>query len=121
MLIRFGGLLTLIAIGVWLWAIFDSITAPAERIRALPKAIWVIIVLIFSTPGAIAWFAFGRPRAAARTPGSGSGRMLGAFGSGGGQPPRRSTAPDDDPDFLRRLRDDLRKPGGDQPPDEPRG
>ncbi|MEP6599248.1 MAG: PLD nuclease N-terminal domain-containing protein [Actinomycetota bacterium] len=119
MLIRFGGLLTLIAVGVWLWAVFDSITAPADRIRALPKAIWVIIVLLFSTLGAIAWFAFGRPRATARTPGGGVGRMLG--GSSAGPPPRRSVAPDDDPDFLRRLRDEMRKPGTDQPPEEPRG
>ncbi len=121
MLIRFGGLLSLVAIALWLWAIFDSLTAPAERIRYLPKAVWVIIVLLFVDLGAIAWFLFGRPRAAAGAKAGLPQRMIGRFGGGGsagGKLPSRSTAPDDDPDFLRRLGDQVRREHPDQG-DEP--
>jgi hypothetical protein len=122
MLIRFGGLLGLIAIAVWLWAIFDSMTAPAERIRHLPKAVWVIIVLLFTDLGAIAWFLFGRPRASADADANLPQRTMGRFGTdssgSGNQLPRRSVAPDDDPDFLRRLGDQVRREKPDQG-DEP--
>ena len=97
----------MIAIAVWLWAIFDSMTAPAERIRHLPKAVWVIIVLLFTDLGAIAWFLFGRPRASADAGANLPQRTMGRFGTdssgSGNQLPRRSVAPDDDPDFLRKL------------------
>jgi hypothetical protein len=117
MFIRLGGVFTLIAVIGWLYAIFDALTAPAERIRTLPKAIWLIIVLLLLDIGAIAWFIWGRPRASvsARAPRSPFGWQ--SHGGSPGGPPRRSVAPDDDPDFLRRLRDDIRRdrPDGDDP------
>jgi hypothetical protein len=117
MLIRLGGVFTLIAVVGWLYAIFDSLTAPAERIRTLPKAVWLIIVLLLLDIGAIAWFIWGRPRASvkARTTRPSFG-WQGHVGSAGG-PTRRSVAPDDDPEFLRRLNEDIRRDGhdGDDP------
>jgi Phospholipase_D-nuclease N-terminal len=120
MFIRFGGLVSLLAIAVWLWAIFDSITAPADRIRLLPKAVWVILVLLFADLGAIAWFVLGRPRAQSGTGASVPQRTIGRLGPGASNAPpvRRSLAPDDDPEFLRRLGDQTRRDrpaGGDDP------
>jgi hypothetical protein len=120
MFIRFGGLVSLLAIAVWLWAIFDSITAPADRIRLLPKAVWVILVLLFMDLGAIAWFVLGRPRSQSGTGVTLRQRAGGRVGTGPSNsgPPRRSLAPDDDPEFLRRLGDRTRRdqPGsGDEP------
>ncbi len=115
MLIRFGGVIGLIAIAFWLWAIFDSITAPADRIRRLPKAVWVIIVLLFFELGAIAWFAFGRPRARDDADGRRPPRSIGRSGTVTQAAPKRSIAPDDDPDFLRRLGEQMRR----NPPDDP--
>jgi hypothetical protein len=94
MLVRLGGLFLFAGIALWLWAVFDSLTAPAERVRLLPKGLWVIAVLLFSDVGAIAWFLFGRPKAAARVR------------AGGGS---SSVGPDDDPEFLRRLAEDVRR------------
>ncbi len=91
MLIRLGGLFALVSVALWLWGVFDSITAPADRVRLLPKVLWVVAVLLLFDVGAVLWFVFGRPR---RTVSSGA---------------RRSTAPDDDPEFLRRLGDDVRR------------
>jgi Phospholipase_D-nuclease N-terminal len=113
MLIRLGGLFTLLAIALWLWAIFDSITAPPERIRLLPKAVWVIVVLLFADLGAIAWMVLGRPRAQGATGAGITQRLAGRAGRAGPTVPSprpvRSTAPDDDPEFLRRLNDQMRR------------
>jgi hypothetical protein len=115
MFIRLGGVFTLIAIVVWLYAIFDALTAPAERVRTLPKAIWLLIVILLLDIGAIAWFLWGRPRARIDAPVRQS-----PFGWQGHARPRggtRSVAPDDDPEFLKRLGDDLRRdaPDDDNP------
>jgi hypothetical protein len=106
MFIRLGGVFTLVAVLVWLYAIFDALTAPPERVRRLPKAIWLIIVLLLLDIGAIAWFIWGRPRAESNAP-----RLQSPFGRPGPAGPRggRSLAPDDDPEFLKRLRDDIRR------------
>ena len=92
MLIRLGGLLTVIGLAVWLWAVFDALFTPADRIRVLPKAVWVILILLFTTVGAIGWLVLGRPRSRGPKPG-----------------PTRVTAPDDDPEFLRGLTEELRR------------
>ena len=117
MFIRLGGVFTLLAVVAWLYAIFDSLTAPADRIRTLPKAIWLIIILLLFDIGAIAWFIWGRPRASVnvRAPKSPFGWQ--GHGGPGAGPKQRSVAPDDDPEFLRRLRDDIRRDKPD--PDDP--
>jgi hypothetical protein len=116
MFIRVGGFVGFIAIVVWLYAIFDALTAPAERIRGLPKAIWLIIVILLLDVGALAWFVWGRPRA--RAVGAPVRQRPSPFGwqSHDGPSTRgRTIAPDDDPDFLKRLGDDLRR---DRPDDD---
>jgi hypothetical protein len=111
-MIRIGLLLSLIALAVWLYAVFDSLTADAEKVRVLQKPLWVVIVLLFNVLGAVAWLMWGRPRVA---PGGGDGGWGGGWGGGGHpsgpagpQGPRRRArprpiAPDDDPDFLKSL------------------
>lgn len=90
MLLASSGFLTLLAIGVWLFALFDAVTCPEDKVRNLQKVLWVIVVLLFFVFGAALWFAFGRPRSV--RPGSfGGARRPGPI------------APDDDPDFLRGL------------------
>src|SRR4029077_11455439 len=61
-MIRFAGLLALVAFGFWLYALFDSITAPRERIRLLPKPVWVIVIVVLNIVGTVLWFTVGRPR-----------------------------------------------------------
>lgn len=110
---RFGGFLFLAALAVWLYAVLDAATADRTQVRALPKAAWVAVVLLTFVVGALAWLAWGRPRATTpRRPMLGSsGRTAwpsrpgrepassgGMFGGGPVRP-----APDDDPDFLAQL------------------
>jgi len=79
-------------------ALISCLSAEEEDIRALPRLFWVLIILLFSPVGAIAWFLAGKePR--------GGQRHVRRPGSGSPEPnrPRRTVAPDDDPEFLRRL------------------
>jgi hypothetical protein len=117
-LVRVGGFLFLVALAVWLYCVLDAITADRDRVRALPKGVWVAIVLLTFEIGAVAWLVWGRPRGAesgapARPRLGSTGRTAwpsrpsrparparpgdGGFGRSG--PP----APDDDPEFLARL------------------
>jgi Phospholipase_D-nuclease N-terminal len=63
----------------------------AERVRSMPRLLWVLVILLVPLLGPIAYFFFGRPRPAPRE----------------GGPVRRATprpaSPDDDPDFLRSM------------------
>ena len=59
----------------------------ADRVRNLPRWLWVVLILVLPLAGPIAYFAWGRPQAAHRSQ----------------RPPVRPSAPDDDPDFLRKL------------------
>jgi Phospholipase_D-nuclease N-terminal len=64
-------------------------TLSADRVRTMPRALWVLVILVLPLLGPIAYFLWGRPVPPPREDG----------------PVRRSgprpASPDDDPDFLR--------------------
>ena len=119
MLVRFGGILFLVALAVWLYCVLDAITADRERVRGLPKGAWIAVVLLTLEIGAIAWLVWGRPRGdESGQPARGSRPRLGSSGRTAWPsrptrppPPARDggfgrsgpLAPDDDPEFLARL------------------
>lgn len=59
----------------------------ADRVRNLPRPLWVLLIVVLPLLGPIAYLTWGRPPSAPResTPG------------------RRRSSPDDDPDFLRSM------------------
>jgi hypothetical protein len=111
-LLRFGGILFIVMLAVWLYCLLDAITSDETQVRSLPKVLWVLIVLFTFEIGAVLWLLLGRPRKAdrpargARPPGR-KGR--GDAWSGWPRPPagpagqRDRPAPDDDPEFLAGL------------------
>ena len=80
---------TLVVVGLLVYCLIDCVQAPSEVVRALPKPVWLLVILLLPLLGSVAWLLAGRP--------DGQGRR------GGPPPPRRPQGPDDDPDFLRRL------------------
>jgi Phospholipase_D-nuclease N-terminal len=72
-------------------ALIDSLSTDRHEVRKLPKAIWVLFVLLISPIGPILWFVYGRPKKVAVAAGAAPRRG------------RRPVAPDDDPEFLRKL------------------
>lgn len=73
------------------YCLIDLWQADRERVRLLPKPVWVLLILVLPLLGGVAWLLAGRPDSLGRS---------GPAGRRGPQPPR---GPDDDPDFLRGL------------------
>lgn len=112
--------LTLALIGFWVYCLLDVITTDAATVRNLPKLAWVLLVALFGLLGGVSWLLAGRP---ARRP-----WVLGPGGQVGpvDRPPRQSRprpdrprprplAPDDNPEFLRKLDRRLRGEGDSRP------
>jgi hypothetical protein len=80
-------------------ALISCLSAEDADIRGLPRIGWVIVILLFSPIGAIVWFYAGR------TPYSTPSKRTWRQGSGfpENERPRRTIAPDDDPDFLKGI------------------
>lgn len=70
-------------------ALISSLSA--DRVRILPRALWVVVILVIPLLGPLAYAVWGRPVAPPRE----------------GNPTRRTTrrpaSPDDDPEFLRSM------------------
>lgn len=124
-------LLGIVGLVVWLYALLDAATTPKELVRRLPKWAWLLLIALTAAPGALVWLWLGRPRRSdlmARPAGDHPGARRGSVGPSQGsvRPPRTARpggptargrlAPDDDPEFLARLRkqldDDEGRPGG---------
>ncbi len=76
--------LPLILTAVAVFSIVDIATIDRERVKYMPKALWIILVIITSVIGSIIWFLSGRARR----------------GEVGRQAKRAPLGPDDDPTFL---------------------
>jgi hypothetical protein len=79
------------------YALVDVIATDSALIRNLPKLAWLAVVVLVPILGPLSWIVLGRPHGAAALPGT----------TGTPAPPRpkkrQPIAPDDDPEFLRRL------------------
>jgi hypothetical protein len=79
----------------------------------MPKPLWAILVLVFPLAGSLSWLIAGKKR---RPAGAGFAGSAGSpWNRGGGQ---QWVAPDDNPEFLKSLKDengdeDKRRPGED--------
>lgn len=83
----------ILLVGFTVLALVDCVQTDRTLLRR--KWLWLLAILLVPLLGPIAWFVLGRPR------------------KGPAPPPRRQSppvAPDDDPDFLRRI----------WPPNDPR-
>ncbi len=91
---RLFPLLALADLALIVVALIDCLSVEEYQIRALPRVVWVFLILLFSPVGPIAWFVAGRPeRAAVAAP---EDPVLYSA-------PGRAVAPDDDPEFLGRI------------------
>jgi len=72
----------LLLIACTIYTAVHVVQSDSEQVRGLPKSLWLVIVILVPIVGMIAWWVFGRPVATQLPP---------------------PVAPDDDPDFLRKL------------------
>ncbi len=75
-------LLVLVIVAVTVYALVEAAQAHPNRVRTMPRWLWLVAIIALPVLGPVGWFALGRPPAPQ------------------GRPP---IAPDDDPDFLRGL------------------
>src|SRR3954469_10614097 len=74
----------LVVVGVMVYAFVDCVRAEARDLRRPPRPVWLVLILV-PLVGAIAYLVAGRPLTSPD------------------EPPARPLAPDDDPEFLRRI------------------
>ncbi|MCB5907849.1 PLD nuclease N-terminal domain-containing protein [Streptomyces pinistramenti] len=90
----------LLVLALWIYAFIDCVNTPESQVRGLPKVVWVLIILLFGEVlvGPIVWLVAGKVRQPA---------------DGSGTPHRnhrtRWVAPDDNPEFLKSLKDENKK------------
>jgi membrane-associated phospholipid phosphatase len=116
-----AAVLVLVALGVWLFCLFEVLSTDEGDAHHLPKFAWLLIVLFGFDLGAIAWLLFGRPRGFVTADVTAwpqeflISRDISRDGAHDSDPSAQSApplGPDDDPEFLRRLDRRLR---GDEP------
>jgi Phospholipase_D-nuclease N-terminal len=102
----------LLLVGFLIYCLVDCAQTPEDRVKVLPKVVWIILILLIPVVGGVVWLVAGHAWGPA---GSGSGGRGGSGGFGGfggfgsGRGPSSggrsgpSRAPDDDDDFLRGL------------------
>lgn len=99
--------LGLLIMALWLFSLIDAITADEGGIRHLPKAVWVIAVLLVPLVGSLAWLFLGRPVGGPVWGSSTVGARPSPNRSGGarssGVPPLPSN-PETDAEFQRQFR-----------------
>jgi len=83
--------LLLLSVGVTVYALVDCWRSTDDEVRGLPRPAWILLIILVGPLGipafgSVAYLLFGRPVAIPRRG-------------------RRVPAPDDDPEFLRRLDD----------------
>lgn len=93
----------LLVLALWIYAFVDCLNTPEEEVRGLPKVVWVIIILLFGEVlvGPVAWLVAGKRRgvpAGGSTPSEWHRAHRTEF-----------VAPDDNPEFLKSLREDNKK------------
>ncbi|MCQ9385581.1 PLD nuclease N-terminal domain-containing protein [Brevibacterium sp. 50QC2O2] len=84
-----------ILVAITLYSLFDCAMRDRTVIRIMPKWGWFFIILFIPLIGLLMWYIFGR------------GTVAGPGGSAGKPSRRGPIAPDDDPEYLRRIQDDL--------------
>ncbi|MFF2812083.1 PLD nuclease N-terminal domain-containing protein [Streptomyces sp. NPDC058000] len=99
----------LLVLALWIYAFIDCLNTPESQVRGLPKVVWVLIILLFGEVliGPIAWLAAGKQRH--RVAGGGGSTPAEWHRNHSGHPGGKWLAPDDNPEFLRSLREENKK------------
>jgi len=103
----------LLALALTVYCFIDCIQTPGSDVRNLPKAGWILLIVLFNVVGSVAWLVAGRPARATAGRSQPPWPATRTSGSPEHERPRRPP-PDDDPEFLGSL------PGTAPTPDDER-
>lgn len=54
-------LVVLAALAFWVYALVDFSRTPERDVATFPRPVWLVLLVLGSVVGAVAWFAVGRP------------------------------------------------------------
>jgi|SRR5690625_191252 len=86
--------LILVSLGIMIYALIEAISTPSERVRIMPKGVWIIVIVLIPLVGGVLWLLFGNENAYLASTVQGFKKASGSA---------RPTNPDDDEEFLRQL------------------
>ncbi len=86
--------LILVALGVMIYALIEAISTPSERVRIMPKGVWILVIVLIPLVGGVLWLLFGNQNSYLASTVQGFQKRSG---------PVRPATPDDDEEFLRSL------------------
>lgn len=81
--------LAIASIALSVYALADCIQTPEDRVRGIPRWAWILLIVLIPWVGPLTWLLTGKGPAR--------------------RPAARPLAPDEDPEFLRRLDEDIRR------------
>lgn len=85
--------LGIVALGLIIYALIEALMTPRHQVRAMPKAVWIVLIILVPLVGALLWLFLGRRRGSTGSGGPAAGPAR----------PVRPQSPDDDAAFLRQL------------------
>ncbi|MDR7346334.1 PLDc N-terminal domain-containing protein [Enteractinococcus fodinae] len=86
--------LILVSLGIMIYALIEAISTPSERIRIMPKGVWIVVIVLVPLVGGVLWLLFGNENSYLASTVQGFKKASG---------PTRPSNPDDDEEFLRQL------------------
>lgn len=89
----------ILSVAIAIFALADCIQTEDDKVRGLPKWAWIVLIVLIPWIGPITWLLVGKDRT------GGTGRRAGRGAPQRGGP----LAPDEDPEFLRKLDEDIRR------------
>ena len=104
--------LPILLLALTIYALLDCARTPEELMPArMPKLVWIFLIVVAIGIGPIAWIIVSRVKAAEERGGVVEPTVWSSKeGTQFRRPERpRPVAPDDDPEFLRRLERDIRR------------
>ena len=104
--------LIVLVLALTIYSLLDCARTPEESMPArMPKLLWIVIIVMVTVIGPIAWIIVSRVKAAEERGGVVEPTVWSSKeGTQFRRPERpRPVAPDDDPEFLRSLERDIRR------------
>ncbi|MDO5644454.1 MAG: PLD nuclease N-terminal domain-containing protein, partial [Dermabacter sp.] len=107
-------LFTLASIALAVYALADCVSTEDDRVKGLPKLLWVLVIVFVPWIGPITWILVGKDRSQPQPTGLAK-EFQDRFapptsnGTRGRRGVTRPLAPDEDPEFLARLDREIRE------------
>lgn len=102
-------ILALASIAIAIYALADCASTEEERIKGLPKIVWVLLIVFIPWVGPLAWLLVGKNRSIPGESGLKREWRQAQEARAKKQAAQRPIAPDDDPEFLAQLERENRR------------